>query len=420
MHIVVIGAGIIGVTTAFELRTRGFEVTVLERHSGIAQEASYGNAGVISTAYAGPWAQPGMPGKILGYLFRAESPVIFRPSADPAQWRWLARWLGECRLQRFRLNKQRMQRLAEYSRGVLHELRARHLLDYEQAKGWLQLFRTDADVARSQPAVELLKESGVPHRLLSAGECRALEPTLAEGTGLAGGLHLPEEETGNCAFFARLIKDLATRRGVTFVFGSAATRLGLQAGRVTEVLTDSGPVRADAVVLAAGADSGRLLRGTGIRLPLYPVKGYSLTVPISRFEYAPMVSVMDEAYKVAITRMGNRLRVAGTAELGNRKLALRDSALGTLLKVVRDWFPGAAAYSQARAWVGARPMLPDGPPVLGATPLANLYLNLGHGSTGWAMACGSARLVAGIVAGETPPVDLEGLTWERFARRRST
>jgi D-amino-acid dehydrogenase len=416
MHVLVIGAGIIGVTTAFELRQRGFEVTVADRRAGVAQEASYGNAGVISTAYAGPWAQPGMPAKILGYLWRSHSPVIYRPGLAPAQWRWVVRWLGECRLQRFRVNKQRMQRLAEYSRAVLHELRRRHSIDYEQAQGWLQLFRSEADMARAKPSLDMLAQAGSPHRLISAEQCRALEPAIVDGTPLAGGLHLPEEETGNCAYFTRRIKDLAAAQGVRFLFDTAVTGLAIEGGRFRQARTGSGPLAADAVVIAAGADSGRLLRRTGIRLPLYPVKGYALTARITRHEYAPLMSVMDEAYKVAVTRMGNRLRVAGTAELGNRKLELRDSALGTLFKVVRDWFPGAADYAQARPWVGARPMLPDGPPVLGATPFANVYLNLGHGSTGWAMACGSARVVADVVAGATPEIDLEGLTVERFAR----
>lgn len=417
MHVLVIGAGIIGVTTAYELCQRGFKVTVLDRRPGVAQEASYGNAGVISTAYAGPWAQPGMPGRILGHVLRSASPVIFRPTFDPAQWRWLARWLGECRLQRFRINKQRMQRLAEYSRSVLHELRRRHSIDYEQTQGWLQLFRTESDLARARPSIEVLSQAGMPHRLLDAAKCRALEPALVDGTPLAGGLHLPEEETGNCAYFAHRIKDLAAAGGVDFRFGTGVTRLAIEGGRVASVATSAGAIAADALVLAAGADSGQLLRGTGVRLPLYPVKGYSLTARVTRHEFAPLTSVMDEAYKVAITRMGNRLRIAGTAELGTRRLALRDAALGTLLRVVRDWFPGAADYRQARPWVGARPMLPDGPPALGSTPVANLFVNLGHGSTGWAMACGSARVVADIVAGAKPQIDLDGLTIERFVRR---
>ncbi len=419
MHVLVIGAGVIGATTAFELRRRGLEVTVVDRRPGVAQEASFGNAGVLSTSYAGPWAQPGMPAKVLSYLWRSEAPVIFRPALDPAQWRWLVRWLGECRLRRFRVNKLRMQRLAEYSRTVLHELRRRHSLDYEQGKGWLQLFRGEVDLVRARPAIELLAQSGAAHRLLDAAGCRALEPALIDATPLAGGLYLPDEETGNCAYFTRRIKDLAAAAGVAFRFDTPVAGLAFEGGRFVAVRTAGGRIEADAVVVAAGADSAALLRGTGIRLPLYPVKGYSLTAQVTRDEFAPVTSLMDEAYKVAITRMGNRLRIAGTAELGNRRLTLRDAALGTLLLVARDWFPGAAAYSRARAWVGARPMLPDGPPVLGATPVPNVYLNLGHGSTGWAMACGSARIVADVVSGAEPQIDLEGLTIERYGRRAS-
>jgi len=414
MHVLVIGAGIIGVTTAYELRSRGFEVTVLDRRPGAAQEASYANAGVLSVAYAGPWAQPGMPGKVLRSLWHSTSPVIFRPSVDPAQWRWILRWLGECRLARFQVNKQRMQRLAEYSRSVLHELRNRHALEFEQSKGWLQLFRTEADLVRARPAIELLAQAGTAHRLIDASACRVIEPALIDATPLAGGLYLPDEETGNCAYFARLLRDLAAAGGAEFRFETPVKALRFEGGRFAAAQTPTGAVAADAVVVAAGADSARLLRGSGLRLPLYPVKGYSLTAPISRDEFAPMVSVMDEAYKVAITRMGNRLRIAGTAELGNRKLQLRDAALGTLLRVARDWFPGAAAYSQSRAWVGARPMLPDGPPVLGATSIPNCFLNLGHGSTGWSLACGSARIVADIVAGVKPQIDLDGLTIGRY------
>lgn len=416
MHVVVIGAGIIGVTTAYELRARGLAVTVLERNPGVAQEASFGNAGVVSVACAAPWAQPGMPTTILGYLWRTDSPLIFRPTLRPAQWRWLARWLGECRLRRFRVNRARMQRLALYSRDVLHELRGAHSIDYEQAQGWLQLFRTASDIARAQPSIDMLAAAEVRHRLLSAAQCREMEPALAEGTTLAGALHLPDEETGNCAYFARCIKEIAEAEGVRFSFATSVTGLARAGARVTQVKLAQGTLAADAVVVAAGADSARLLRGTGVRVPIYPVKGYSVTASITRHEQAPMLSLMDEAYKVAITRMGHRLRIAGTAEFGNRALTLREAALGTLMKVARDWFPGAAAYRQASTWVGARPMLPDGPPLLGATSIANLYLNVGHGSSGWAMACGAARVVADVVAGRPPQIDLEGLTIERYGR----
>jgi len=416
MHVAVIGAGIIGVTSAYYLRQQGFEVTVVERHPGVAQETSFANAGVIAPGYTAPWAQPGMPAKVLRYLFKSEAPIVFRPSVDPAQWRWLARWLLECQTNRFRRNKARMQRLAFYSRDCLRALRAGHGLDYEQTQGYLQLFRTEAELERAAPMRAVLKEAGVAHALLNAAQCRGLESALVEGTPLAGGLHLPEDETGNCAFFAKQLKDICAGQGVRFRLSTAVERLEVDQDRIGRLRLRDGVMAIDAVVVAAGVDSVRLLRPLGIKLPLYPVKGYSATAVITRPEAAPMISVMDEMYKVAVTRMGNRLRIAGTAEIGSRRLALRDASLGTLLRVARDWFPGAAAYAQAQFWVGARPMLPDGPPLLGPTPIRNLHLNLGHGSSGWAMACGSARVVADLVAQRKPDIDLEGLTLDRYLR----
>jgi D-amino-acid dehydrogenase len=366
-----------------------------------------------------PWAQPGMPSKVASYLFKAEAPVVFRPSADIALWNWIRRWLSECSLERFTRNKARMQRLAFYSQAQLRALRALHGLDYEQTTGYLQLFRTQKEVDRSEATRTMLKELGVAHRLVTADEARAIESSLHPVTALAGALHLPDDETGNCAFFAHQLKDIAARDGVTFRFGVTAQNFGMALGRIECLRTDAGELRADAYVVAGGVDSLALLRPIGIRLPLIAVKGYSATAPITALDQAPMTSVMDETYKVAITRMGNRLRVAGTAELGTTGMKLRDSALSTLMKVASDWFPGAASYRKAQFWVGARPMLPDGPPVLGASPIPNLFLNTGHGSTGWVMACGSGKVLADAIGGRAPEIDLDGLTIDRYNRRRA-
>jgi D-amino-acid dehydrogenase len=417
MHVVVIGAGIIGVTSAYYLRQAGLDVTVVERNSGAAQEASYGNAGVIAPAYVGPWAQPGLPKKILAHLLRANAPIVFRPTFDRAQWRWLLRWYGECGLDRFVRNKARMQRVAYYSREQLRQLRGRLKLDYEQTAGYLQLFRSQQEFDRCAPARKVLADAGVPHRVLSPDECRALEPTLAASASLAGGVHMPDDETGNCAFFARQLKDVAEDDGVVFRFGTQVAGIAVQGGAVSGVRVDDTTLPADVCVLAAGVESAAQLAALGIDLALYPVKGYSATVPITRHEAAPSVSVMDEDRKVAITRMGQRLRIAGTAEIGSRRLSLRASALRSLIRTAIDWFPAAAGYAQAQYWVGARPMLPDGPPLLGATPIRGLLLNLGHGSSGWAMACGSARVIADLAAGRTPEIDLEGLTLARYSAR---
>jgi D-amino-acid dehydrogenase len=414
MHVVVIGAGIIGVTSAYYLRQAGFDVTVVERNSGVAQETSYGNAGVIAPAYVGPWAQPGMPRKVLSYLFRPHAPVVFRPAFDRALWRWLRRWYAECELERFVRNKARMQRLAYYSRDQLRSLRARLALQYEQTSGYLQLFRSEREWTRCEPARRLLADAGVLHRLLNPAECRALEPALAAGPHLAAGIHLPDDETGNCAFFARQLKEIAERDGVQFRFGASAA-LDVEGGTLRGVLIDGSPLSAHACVVAAGMDSLNCLAPLGIDITLYPVKGYSATAAITNHERAPRLSVMDEDYKVAVTRMGHRLRIAGTAEIGSRRLRLRASALRTLIRVATDWFPAAAAYTQAQFWVGARPMLPDGPPLLGPTPVRGLWINIGHGSSGWAMACGSARVIADLLSGRSPEIDLDGLTLARYA-----
>ncbi|MBY4897552.1 D-amino acid dehydrogenase [Cupriavidus sp. AU9028] len=428
MHAIVIGAGVIGVCSAWYLREAGFEVTVIDRRPTPAQETSFGNAGVIAPGYVTPWAAPGMPAKILRTLFASASPVVFRPSADPAMWRWIARWLGETRLSRYRVNKLRMQRLAFYSRTCLHELRDRLGIDYEQSRGYLQLFRTERDLAMAQPALALLRENGVAHQLLDAAACRTIEPGLAAGTPLAGGLHLPEDESGNCPMFTRRLRQHAEAAGVRFLMETTVQRIEVQTdGRITVQLRPAEPAQgtephaltAERVAVCAGVDSAALLRPLGLRVPLYPVKGYSATVFVRDPLQAPLAALMDESYKVAITRMGNRLRLAGTAELGSRKLDLRPAALHTLLKVGRDWFPGAGNYNEATLWAGARPMLPDGPPLIGPTRIAGLYLNLGHGSTGWAMACGSGQLLAAQMAhangqGPGPQIDMEGLTPARY------
>ncbi len=426
MHVIVIGAGAIGMCSAWYLRQAGFDVTVLERRAAPAQESSFGNAGMIAPGYVTPWAAPGMPGKVLRTLFAREAPVVFRPSADPAMWRWIARWLRECKLERYRANKLRMQRLAFYSRDCLHRLRSELEIDYEQLQGYLQLFRTARDLDLAAPAVALLRENNVPHQLVSAQACRRIEPGLAADTPLAGGLHLPEDESGNCPMFVRALHRHAETAGVSFRFDTQVTRIRpdrdgkLQVELSQESKNGAAPVlSAERVLVAAGADSTALLGPLGLRVPLYPVKGYSVTFMIRDELQAPLGALMDESYKIAITRMGNRMRVAGTAELGSRKLDLRPAALRTLIKVARDWFPVAGNYQEATQWAGARPMLPDGPPLIGPTSVPGLFLNLGHGSTGWAMSCGSGKIAADQIAASAtacdgPDIDMEGLLPDRY------
>ncbi len=420
MRVTVIGAGVVGVCTAWSLAEAGCEVTVIERNRGVAQETSYGNAGLVAPAYVTPWAAPGMPLKILSMLFAHDTPVRFAPTLDPALWRWVGRWLRECRVARYKRNKARMQRLAFYSRDCLATWRTGHGLSYERTEGMLQLLRSERDAKMAATTMAFLKEAGVTHQLLSPAECRVREPGLSD-IAFVGGLFLPDVETGNCPLFTRQLKDLCEERGVRFEFGTAVLRVTTRGNAVSlQVRNAQGDSNraVDSVVIAGGIDSTMLLQRLGIRLPLYPIKGYSATVAIREPTYAPIAAVMDEAYKVAIVRMGNRIRVAGTAELGDRSLSISSNnaerALATLIKVARDWFPGAAQYQSASWWAGARPMLPDGPPVLGATSHPRVFVNLGHGSTGWAMAAGSGKITADVVMQRTPSIDLEGLTLQRY------
>lgn len=427
MHVIVLGAGVIGVATAWHLREAGCDVTVIEREADVAQATSLGNAGVIAPGYVTPWAAPGMPGKILKYLFKPASPLIFRPTLDAAQWRWIARWLRECEFERFRVNKQRMQRIAYYSRACLHAFRERHPFEYGASRGYLQLLRGAFDVEMVQPALKVLRDAGIAFRELDAAGCTAIEPGLRWARQApVGGIYLPDDEAGDCARFTRELRALCEANGVTFRFCTEIRALDVAGGkvrgaRIAPVEAGSAarrdtPLAADAIVVALGVDSAGLLRPHGIDVPLYPVKGYSATLAVVDDEKAPRAALMDESLKTAITRFGPTLRVAGTAELGNRHAVLRQQALDTLMKVLDDWFPHAADRTSARFWVGRRPMTPDGPPLLGASGIDGLWLNVGHGSTGWAMSMGSGKVLADLVTGREPEIDLSGLTLARYGR----
>ncbi len=388
-------------------------MAVIERRASVAEEASFGNAGIIAPSRVAPWAMPGMPAKILSFLFKPETPVIMRPHADRALWRWIRKWLSECHAQRYLLNTERMQRVAFYSQQILRELVAQHLLEYENANGVLQLFRTEKDIALSAPLRTFLAENGLPHELLDATAARRIEPALSSDTRLAGALHLPNDESGNCPLFAKQLRQVAQTMGVQFHFLASVEAIRQDGDHIALRIGDE-TVSADAVVLAAGADSARLLRPLGIAIPLYPVTGYSITLPIRNFDAAPAAALIDETYQVAITRMDNRMRIAGIAELGACHPSASERALRTLFKIGNDWFPGAASYQAAPLWRGVRPMLPDGAPLLGATRYKNLYVNIGHGSAGWAMAAGSGKILADLISRRTPEIDLDGLTLARY------
>ena len=423
MRVAVVGAGIIGVTTAFELALDGHDVTVIERRSSVAEETSFANAGVVAPGYVTPWAAPGMPAKVARYLLADHAPVRVSLPLSRAEMSWMWKWYRSCDPATYAANRLRMQRLAFYSRQRLNELVETYAIEYDHSNGYMVLLRSEKDRKLVQPGLQVLRDAGVALKEISPDEARAIEPALNPDTDFAGAVHLPQDGVGNCRQFALLLKNEAQARGVRFEFNTAVNELhASERGALSSwVLGETAPVRRsfDAIVVCSGIDSAPLLRPAGLDIPLAAVHGYSISAPIREPLNAPRSALMDERYKVAISRLGNRVRVAGSAEIGGDADRKHPKAIQTLYKVLRDWFPGAAQLANTGAavqeWKGARPMLPDGPPLVGATNVPGLWINVGHGSSGWALACGSARALADLVAARKPEVDMEGLGVERLA-----
>ncbi|MFO1069997.1 MAG: D-amino acid dehydrogenase [Geminicoccaceae bacterium] len=418
MRVVVLGSGVIGTASAWYLAKDGHEVTVVDRQPGAGLETSFANAGEVSPGYSAPWAAPGIPLKALKWLFMRHRPLVIWPKPDPQMILWGLRMLRNCTAARYALNKSRMVPIAEYSRDLLRALRAETGIAYDdRAQGTLQLFRTQKMLDGTAADVAVLQELGVPHEVLDVAGCIAVEPALAHvREKFVGGLRLPGDETGDCFKFTQALAALCAGRGVQFRNGVTIEGIDIQGTRIAEVHTSDGPLHADAYVMALGSYAPLLLRRIGIPLPVFPIKGYSLTVPITDPAGAPESTVMDETHKVAITRLGDRIRVGGTAEVVGYNLKLRAARRGTLEHVVGDLYPKGGDIPRATFWCGLRPMTPDGPPVIGPTRYRNLFLNCGHGTLGWTMACGSGQVLADLMAGRAPAIDAAGLSLERYGR----
>lgn len=416
MKIAVLGSGVIGVTSAWYLRQAGHEVVVIDRQDGPALETSFGNAGEISPGYASPWAAPGIPMKAIKWLMMQHAPLILRPRPDMAMLKWLVAMLGNCNARDYAINKSRMVRLAEFSRDCLIELRAQTGISYdERMQGTLQLFREESQLAGIAKDVAVLKADGVPFEVLDKAGCIAAEPGLAASHApIAGGLRLPNDETGDCFKFTNALAEMARAAGVEFMNGTNIARIVEEGGRITRVETDRGPVTADAYLVAMGSFSPHLVRPLGLKVPVYPVKGYSLTVPIVDEPLAPVSTLLDESYKVAITRLGNRIRIGGMAEISGFNMDLPEARRATLEHSAGTLFPGAGDFSAASFWCGLRPMTPDSTPVIGPTRIGNLFLNTGHGTLGWTMACGSAHVIADIIGNRRPAIETADLALSRY------
>jgi D-amino-acid dehydrogenase len=417
MKVLILGAGVIGTTSAYYLAKAGHEVTVIDRQPGPALETSFGNAGELSYGYASPWAGPGIPMKAIKWLTMVDGPLVIRPMLDPRMWIWGMRLLANCTERAYAVNKSRMVRLAEYSNERMVELRGLNGLNFDgRERGTLQLFRTQKQLDHIHGDVEVLKQYGVRYEVLDPKGCIAAEPGLATSTvPFVGALRLPDDDTGDCKMFTEGMAKLATDAGVTFQFGVKIDGIEANAESITGVATSAGRLTADAYIGAMGSYTPLLVAPLGIRLPVYPIKGYSLTVPITDESVAPVSTVMDETYKVATTRFENRIRVGGTAEIAGWDMTLRPHRRGPLDRSLRELFPTAGDLSKASFWCGLRPMTPDGTPVIGRAKFKNFYLSTGHGTLGWTMAAGSGQVLADLVSGKKPDIDTSDLDLSRYA-----
>jgi len=416
MKVIVLGSGVVGLTSAWYLAQVGYQVTVIDRQAQSAEETSFANAGQISYGYSSPWAAPGVPLKAMKWLTQKHSPLIIKPGTSPELYLWTMALLKNCSEKNYQVNKSRMLRVSNYSRQCLLDLRKNHDIIYEgRQRGTLQVFRKQSQVEAVEKDMQLLSASDTRFKLLNVEECVEKEPGLAlVKNKIVAGLHLPDDETGDCYQFCQQLTDLAKKAGVEFKFNVQVNALLTEHEKITAVDSSIGTLTADAYVVALGCYSAQLLKTVGVNLPVYPVKGYSLTLPMEDAQYSPVSTVMDETYKVALTRFDDRIRVAGTAELAGFNLDLSEKRKATIAMVVQDLFPQAGDISKAEFWTGLRPMTPDGTPIIGKTHITNLYTNTGHGTLGWTMACGSGKLLADVVSDRETDIDASGLDSFRY------
>ena len=416
MKVLILGGGVIGTTSAYFLAKQGHDVTVVERQENVALETSHANAGQISYSYSSPWAAPGIPLKAIKWLLSKHSPLVINPRVSTETLKFAYRMLKNCNHNSYNINKGRMLRISNYAKECLSEIEQDTKIEYEQRKkGFLQILRTDRQVLDTKKDIAVLEQFGTKYKVLDVDGCLAVEPALKHVEhNIAGGLQFEDDATGNCFKFTNELQKKCLELGVNFEFNVTVSALKVENGKVSAVKTCKGDLMADKFVVAMGSYSAQLLRPVGIDIPVYPVKGYSITVPILNDEDAPQSTVMDETYKVAITRLGNNVRAAGTAELIGYNLTLSEKSRATVRHSVESLFPHAADMSDDHFWTGLRPMTPDGTPVIGKTPISNLFINTGHGTLGWTMSTGSGKLIADIVSGNETAISLDGLEMSRY------
>lgn len=418
MRVMVLGAGVIGVTTAYYLAKAGFEVEVYDRAANAAEETSHGNAGQLSYGYSSPWAAPSIPLKAIKWLLQKHSPLAIRPTLDPQQYLWMLQLLRNCTASRYSVNKARMLRIADYSRECIDQLRADTGIDYEgRQQGLIQLLRTRKQLKAEINDTKVLDALNIPYKVLDKQGVLDYEPALANSSAsIKGGLYFPQDQTGDCNLFTKRLAELAKKLGVKFYYQQQIDEITCRGPRVCSVMINGVEKQADHYVLALGSYSPKIVRSLGIKLPVYPFKGYSITADINDESRAPVSTILDESYKIAITRFDQRIRVGGMAEVVGHNLSLNPKRQQTLAMVASELYPDAADFHNTELWTGLRPATPDGTPIIGATQYPNLFINTGHGTLGWTMACGCGQLLADIMADKPTGIDTDGLGLERYAK----
>lgn len=411
MKIIVLGAGVVGTTAAWYLHQKGYEVTVIDRQPNAGLETSFANGGQISVSHAEPWANPGAPAKVLKWLMKEDAPLLFRLRADALQWRWGMQFMRECSPARTRHNIIQMVNLGTYSRSSLQQLRAETGLHYDElTKGILHFYTSAKEFEAALEPAELMRQYGCDRKVISTAEAIAIEPALASiKDKIAGATYTEEDESGDAHQFTQRLAALAAAQGVKFLYntnivGLQADATGISGVRISNVQGEQ-TLTADNYVMSLGSYSPQLVKPLGIDLLIYPAKGYSATMPVIRAEYAPQVSLTDDEYKLVFSRLGDRLRIAGTAELNGYSTELNDVRCKAITRRVMQLFPDAVDASRVQYWTGLRPATPSNVPYIGRSKIANLFLDTGHGTLGWTHACGSGRALADIIAGQKPEVD---------------
>ena len=417
MRVLILGSGIIGTTSAYYLAKQGHDVTVIDRQNSVALETSHANAGQLSYSFSSPWAAPGLPLSLIKWMFSKHPPLIVNPNLNSETVKFLYQMLKNCNSKSYEINKSRMVRVSNFSKKCLLELEKDEDIFYEQRKqGSLLLFKSAKQIENIKKDLSLLEKLNIQHELLDLNGCIQAEPGLHHvKSEFTSGLRFANDCTGNCYLFTNQLYKKCLEMGVKFEFNTQIEDIQIEKERISSIKTNRGEFDSDSYVVALGSYSSKILSKVGINIPVYPVKGYSITLPVLNNEDAPQSTIIDDTFKIGITRLGNNIRVAGTAHLTGYNLELREKSLSLLKHGLNRLFPYATEEcDDMKFWAGLRPNTPDGPPIIGSTPYSNLYLNTGHGTLGWTMSLGSGKLLANIISGIEPEISMEGIDMSRF------